>query len=228
MRNKGIALTILFGCLLLAVSAQAGTITVSTDSQGWQFISQNTYGLPAHLEGINCGSENETTCEPTGVFHFNVTFAAASTGTWNLMDPPSIPGGPTTISDTIMVFNDASGLGVLSFNGDPATQTAGISLGVEAPCPTDVFPFFPCGGPNGQGGIVAPLSLLDTQGDVIIASLASDSEVTFDPFGLHADSSDEVQFSGNVTPQVPEPSSLLLLGSGLLSLAGAKKWRLLP
>ena len=231
-------LVVALGCLFVAVSAQAGTITVTTSSLGWQFISQNTYGLPANLTSIGCGSENETSCEPTGVFNFNVAFAPGTDATYQILDPLGeiTPTPGPGISDTIHVFNDSTtGLGVLTFESDPTTQTTipgAIVLGTETLCPNPTTFSNVCptpGGTNNQGGFIGTIHVTDVFGDVITAQVASDSQVVFDPFGLGADSSDEVKFSGNVTtlPTVPEPPTWLLLASGLLGLVAAKKWRLI-
>src|SRR5215470_6277710 len=91
--------------LLFSVSARADDITVTNaSSAGWVQISTNTFGLPADLSAIGCGTENETTCEPLGVFNFNVGFT--SSGVMNIVDDTD------AIGDQIHFFNNASGLGV--------------------------------------------------------------------------------------------------------------------
>src|SRR5260370_2869293 len=106
---------IVFG--LLSASARADDITVSNGSSaGWVQISPNTFGLPADLSGIGCGTENETSCEPMGVFNFNVGFG--SSGVINILDSSG------ALSDQLHFFNDAKGLGVVTFISDPSLANA--------------------------------------------------------------------------------------------------------
>jgi len=75
MKIPTILVLVAFG--LLSAPTRADDITLSNGSSaGWVQISSNTFGLPADLSGIGCGSENETSCEPTGVFNFNVGFSS--------------------------------------------------------------------------------------------------------------------------------------------------------
>jgi hypothetical protein len=162
-------------------------------------ISPNTFGLPADLSGLNCGIENETSCEPMGVFNFNVAFS--SSGVINMLNDD---GG---LSDQLHFFNGANGLGVVTFISDPDLADAlpgGTVLCTEA-----------------SDGCVASFPITAVGGSVITINAASDGEVMFDPFGLGAaDTSDQIQIKGAAIVSTPDPGSLALLGTGLLALVG--------
>jgi hypothetical protein len=184
---------------LLSASARADDITVSNGSSaGWVQISPNTFGLPADLSGLNCGIENETSCEPMGVFNFNVAFS--SSGVINMLNDD---GG---LSDQLHFFNGANGLGVVTFISDP--DLAGQLPGGTSLCT------------ESAAGCVASFPITAIGGSVITVNAASDDEAAFDPFGLGADTSDQIQIKGATIVPAPEPGSIALLGTGLLALAG--------
>src|SRR5262252_9226960 len=178
----------------LSIAVRADNITVTNaSSAGWVQISTNTFGLPADLSAIGCGSENEPTCEPLGVFNFNIGFS--SSGVMNITDDT----GAT--SDQIHFFNNASGLGVVTFASDPLGELL----------------------PNGTFLCQEDISLGCIGAFTITAT---DGEDVFDPFGLNADSSDELKIEGATIVGTPEPGTFALLGSAFLGIAAILRKKL--
>ena len=185
---------VVMGLAVVPSAAWAGGVVVTNASSGgWVRIgTSNTFGLPADLSGISCGTENETTCEPAGVFDFNVSFAASSLGNFNILDE-----GGVGLSDQIQISNDpTTGLGVVTFLSDPNLGNA-VSSGASDIC-NEVL----------GSGCIVPITITTTTGATIVITAASDSESVFDPFGLGADSSDELQIMSGATVggTTPEPS----------------------
>jgi hypothetical protein len=198
---KGLGITLL-SLFFFTPPAFAGTVTVGPDpsTTDWvQLGNSATWVLPASLYG----GENNTTYEQPGIFNFSVPLTSG-TGTYGIYDPDG-----TTLSDTVVVSNNGpGGVGQVVFTSDPSNPGSftGDSLGIEAP----------------GAGFVGTLTVTADESTITI-TVASDEEASFDPFGFGYDTSDGIQFSGNVTA-VPLPPTMLLLGSGLLGLAGLG-WR---
>lgn len=174
---------------------RADNVTVTTSSPGWVQVAPNTWVLPADLSGIGCGMENETSCEPMGVFNFNVRFPGIVVGT---AVPAAVLDPTGAVSDIIAVGVDNKGLGFVSLLSDP-----GVPQLSELPVlctETD------------DSGCVTSFTITPS----ITVTAAFDGEKAFDPFGAGFDISDGIKF----TTAVPEPGSFALLAGGLLGLAG--------
>ena len=199
-------------CLLSMVcaGAHADPIAITNASPAWQQVGTGaTWVLPSVIPG--CGNENEPSCEPTGVFYGNVAWA----------------GNPSYISFTesdgslsdVITFDSAGPGGVFRVqffsdpNADCCTVPAGYSL--YANYNEDSV----TGATSGAVPICCELT-------GVSVNLGSDGESPFDPFGYGADTSDGIQFTGNVIAvPAPEPGALALLGVGLagLGLMGRRK-----
>jgi hypothetical protein len=198
-------LKLIFGVVtafLFAAGVLADGVSVTTSSPGWVQIAPNTFVLPANLSGIGCGTENEPTCEPVGVFNFNVAFATS--GTFNILEEED------GLSDVINYFN-LNGHGVVSFYSDP----------LHILLPDDSMPGTTLCVEDNENGCVSSFTVKTTNGNSINLTVASDGESSFDPLGAGYDTSDGFKVT------TPEPGSFALVASGLLGLAGILRKKLL-
>jgi len=163
-----------------------------------------TFGLPASIPG--CGSENEPSCEPTGIFYGNTPWGG-------VQQYIALLDSSGAISD-IITFDSLGPGGVfrVQFFSDPnpdcCTAPAGYSL-------FNSFAEGASGAVSGPQGICCELS-----GATV--NVASDGEAVFDPFGLGVDTSDQIQFTG-IAGVAPEPATLALLGVALAGLGFSRR-----
>ncbi len=194
--------------VLACGSAAAATLTVYSASSAWQSVSSTagaTFVLPAVIPG--CGQENEPSCEPTGIFYFNQTWAGIPSYIQFNEDPT---GG---LSD-IITFDSLgpNGMFRVMFFSDPSVDPSDYAGYYNYATYTE----------DPSTGYVTgaiPVCCITQPPYALSVVLASDGEAPFDPFGYGADTSDGIQFQGAVNGgTIPEPAtlSLVLMGAGAL------------
>jgi len=199
-----IALAVVVIAVCAGVASADVVVNGSTD---WTQIGSQTWVLPAQDIPGGCGNENEPTCEPPIFLISTIGFASTPGQEYKVefMDETG------AISDEFFWQTGFDGLGYMGFWSDP-------TLHGDDPGMIDLGPLCT---EDGVTGAVCSLSLLLMDGTYLNITLASDGEGPFDPFGAGFDTSDGISFT-----QTPEPSSLLLLGSGLFGVAGVIRRKL--
>lgn len=180
----------------------------------WQLVpgAGATWVLPATIPG--CGSENGTTCEPTGIWSGNTAWS----GVPSKITLTEAGGGP---SDVIL-FDSGGPKGDfrVRFYSDP-------NPGVYAQWSNYIL-YANYQETFSAGAVSGPLAIC-CQLTGVNVNVASDGEVAFDPFGAGFDTSDGIQFTGNVVvgANVPEPATwaMMLLGFAGLGYAGYRARR---
>jgi hypothetical protein len=204
--------------LALAVTPAFANITpptvVSTNS-AWQPVSNSpagtlTWVLPATIPG--CGSENSTTCEPTGHFQLD---QPASGSFAEYVWFADVTGEP---SDYILFGNNpGNGNFEVWFFSDPTLPTVNNDGTITWNNVTynDGVGGASCA-ENTSAGCIGLSAINGLPGLTI--TYGSDGEASFDPFNAGYDTSDGISFGGVSTSPVPEPGTLLLLATGLVGV----------
>lgn len=214
------------GAAALMASGSANAITITNNSPAWVIVPGSVgptggiWGLPADLSGIGCGTENETTCEPTGNFTLSTGITTAA-GYYTIADPDGSVGDVITFGNT-----GPGGTGQIQFYSDPDLPVLGGLTGTN-------YGSLCTEGPV-QGGCVGTFGLTLVDGSSLTVEPASDGESFFDPFGFNFDTSDQIRFTCTSTApggaacqlvQAPEPGSLVMFLTALVAGGFGLMWR---
>ena len=213
MKKLLLSLAVGVSSIALAVGyAQSAPIVLHSGSPAWQLVpgAGATWVLPASIPG--CGSENEPSCEPTGVWYGNTAWSGAPS---KITMTESTGGG----SDVIL-FDSGGPHGDfrVRFYSDPNPGAFGAWPGYT------LYANF--NETAAAGATSGPLPIC-CQLNGVSVNMASDGEQIFKPFGVTFDVSDGIQFTGNVVANVPEPGTwtMMLLGFAGLAFGGYRSSR---
>jgi hypothetical protein len=208
---KKLLLSLVVGVSSVALAPAVGyaQIILSSGNPAWQLVpgAGATWVLPASTVG--CGSENEPSCEATGVWYGNTAWSGV---------PSKIVINESDGTGSDVILFDSLGPGGdfrVQFYSDPNPGAFGLWPGYST---------YATYTESATSGATSGPQPICCQLNGVSVNVASDGEVPFDPFGAGFDTSDGIQFTGNVVagPNVPEASTwaMMLLGFAGLGYAG--------
>jgi PEP-CTERM motif len=167
--------------------------------------------LPSDLSGIGCGVENNTTCEPQGIFYVRTPWSGFPSYITMTDAGSTVPG------DVINFDSGFNGWFRIGFCSDPDAEN----------CLRPGYALYASYIEDPTTGFVSGAIPICCEVAGLSVILASDGEAPFDPFGFGFDTSDGIQFIGaTYGGHTPEPGTIMLLGTGVLGMAGVLRRKL--